>query len=173
MQDVILQYTYPRIDLEVSKHLNHLLKAPFCIHPATGKVCVPLEGIEQVESFNPDRVPSVGQLLAELDKNPGAGWEATSLKPFVDIMDRHAAALVRETRDKKKSEPKSCVRLSGRWLMSMSRAQHHFDGVLGLCGRRFGLYLYYLQFEKSPSKGGGALVIWLLRSGQGCGSLIS
>jgi DNA primase small subunit len=34
--DIIVQYTYPRIDTEVSRKLNHLLKAPFCIHPGTG-----------------------------------------------------------------------------------------------------------------------------------------
>jgi len=37
MEDIVLQYTYPRLDAEVSKHRNHLLKAPFCVHPATGK----------------------------------------------------------------------------------------------------------------------------------------
>lgn len=36
IEDIILQYTYPRIDAEVSKHRNHLLKAPFCVHPGTG-----------------------------------------------------------------------------------------------------------------------------------------
>lgn len=36
IEDVILQYTYPRIDAEVSKHRNHLLKSPFCVHPGTG-----------------------------------------------------------------------------------------------------------------------------------------
>lgn len=36
MEDIILQYTYPRLDAEVSKHRNHLLKAPFCVHPGTG-----------------------------------------------------------------------------------------------------------------------------------------
>jgi DNA primase catalytic subunit len=36
MEDIVLQYTYPRLDSEVTKHRNHLLKAPFVIHPGTG-----------------------------------------------------------------------------------------------------------------------------------------
>lgn len=37
LEDIIIQYTYPRIDTEVSRKLNHLLKAPFCVHPGTGE----------------------------------------------------------------------------------------------------------------------------------------
>ncbi len=66
LEDVILQYTYPRLDAEVSKHRNHLLKAPFCVHPKTGRVCVPLD-LATIDNFEPESVPSVGQLLRELD----------------------------------------------------------------------------------------------------------
>jgi len=67
MEDIILQYTWPRIDAEVSKHRNHLLKAPFCVHPKTGRVCVPVDPT-RIEEFDPATVPTVGQLLKEIDE---------------------------------------------------------------------------------------------------------
>ena len=35
--------------------MNHLLKAPFVIHPKTGRVCVPFR-VAKVDSFDPDKV---------------------------------------------------------------------------------------------------------------------
>lgn len=66
MEDIILQYTYPRIDAEVSKHRNHLLKAPFCVHPKTGRICVPVDP-DRVDEFDPEKVPDVETLLNELN----------------------------------------------------------------------------------------------------------
>jgi DNA primase small subunit len=66
MEDIVLQYTYPRLDAEVSKHRNHLLKAPFCVHPKTGRVCVPIDPAK-IDDFDPEAVPTVGQLLREMD----------------------------------------------------------------------------------------------------------
>ena len=106
-EDIILQYTYPRLDAEVSKHRNHLLKAPFCVHPKTGRVCVPVDP-RTIDKFNPEKVPTVSQLLQELDKTAAAqsgeasehhsDWERTSLKVYVDMLDKHVMALMEETR---------------------------------------------------------------------------
>ena len=90
LEDVILQYTYPRLDAEVSKHRNHLLKAPFCIHPKTGRVCVPVDP-ETIDDFNPETVPTVFQLLKELDKVsvPAAG-SADAGTPDGDSGEHHS-----------------------------------------------------------------------------------
>lgn len=109
-EDIILQYTYPRIDTEVSKHMNHLLKSPFVIHPSTGRVCVPLDA-KTLDRFDPETCPTVAQLLREQDNfirrteaerrgvvDPNVhAWDHTSLKPYVDLFDRHCQAIVRET----------------------------------------------------------------------------
>lgn len=71
MEDIVLQYTYPRLDAEVSKHRNHLLKAPFCVHPKTGRVCVPVDPTT-IDEFEPENVPTVGRLLQELNNAPDA-----------------------------------------------------------------------------------------------------
>ncbi|WEW60139.1 p48 polypeptide of DNA primase [Emydomyces testavorans] len=65
-QDIVLEYAYPRLDAEVSKKLIHLLKSPFVVHPGTGRVCVPID-VRTVEQFNPLDVPTVSELLDEIN----------------------------------------------------------------------------------------------------------
>jgi DNA primase small subunit len=76
LKDIVFAYTYPRLDIEVSKKMNHLLKAPFCVHPKTGKVCVPIDPAHAWE-FNPEAVATVGGLLHQLNerKNTSAASE--------------------------------------------------------------------------------------------------
>jgi len=66
INDIIFNFTYPRLDAGVSNDLGHLLKAPFCVHPATGRVCVPIDP-ENCEHFDPFDVPKVSELVQEID----------------------------------------------------------------------------------------------------------
>jgi len=58
LEEIMLQYAYPRLDINVTKGLNHLLKSPFCVHPKTGKVCLPFHP-RAAEKFDPCSVPTL------------------------------------------------------------------------------------------------------------------
>jgi DNA primase small subunit len=66
VDEIMFQYTYPRLDMEVTKGLNHLLKSPFCIHPKTGRVCVPID-LAKLDSFDPEKVPTITELCHQLE----------------------------------------------------------------------------------------------------------
>ena len=73
MTEIMLQYTYPRLDVNVSTKMNHLLKSPFCVHPKTGRICLP---IWDIDSFNP-----INCLTVE-DANANPELLNTELKKF-------------------------------------------------------------------------------------------
>ncbi|MEE6522030.1 hypothetical protein FKM82_020423 [Ascaphus truei] len=54
----MLQYCYPRLDVNVSKGLNHLLKSPFSVHPKTGRISVPID-LKTLDQFDPFAVPTI------------------------------------------------------------------------------------------------------------------
>jgi len=43
IESLVMCYLYPRLDANVSTGINHLLKSPWCVHPKTGKICVPID----------------------------------------------------------------------------------------------------------------------------------
>ncbi|CAG5115444.1 unnamed protein product, partial [Candidula unifasciata] len=94
--EIKLQLCYPRLDINVSKGINHLLKSPFCIHPKTGRVCVPMDP-KTIDDFDPFAVPTISGLLEELNKvEPGEkdnegkklkDYKRTSLGPYVQTFE--------------------------------------------------------------------------------------
>jgi DNA primase small subunit len=125
-KDIVLEYTYPRLDAEVSKKLNHLLKSPFCVHPGTGRVCVPID-TRNLDAFDPFTVPTVTELLSQIDewdeaqkkddemdvdKEEGSqekvaekkipDWEKTKLKPYVDVFRAFVTGLLKDEKSIKR-----------------------------------------------------------------------
>lgn len=80
-EDIIMLTLYPKLDVEVTKQVNHLLKSPFCIHPATGKICVPIDN-----GFDPDMAPTLSKIQNEfesINQTTNNNSNKTSLDPFI------------------------------------------------------------------------------------------
>jgi DNA primase small subunit len=129
--ETVFLYTYPRLDINVSTHRNHLLKSPFCVHPKTGRVCVPFSA-ERVRDFDPFVVPTLGQLMKELDASkdkesndenePGssnngklsADWQQTSLKPYFERFEKEfLKPLCKSLQSKRRDEAEQVAALTG------------------------------------------------------------
>ncbi|KAL7677073.1 hypothetical protein ACOME3_003320 [Neoechinorhynchus agilis] len=108
----MLQLCYPRADVNVSKSTNHLLKGPFCIHPKTGIVSVPLK-MDSIDcDFPPADAPNITQLVADLNitlcedgssDSSAKGYKQTRLAEYVDIFESFVNLLSDEQRNLKKS----------------------------------------------------------------------
>lgn len=103
IEEVMLQYCYPRLDINVSKGINHLLKSPFSIHPKTGRVCVPID-INNIDKFDPFKVPLVSDLIKECEaaslsgeKQANKVYEQTSLKPAIKLFEQFVVGCERES----------------------------------------------------------------------------
>ncbi len=74
--DIVFFHTYPRLDAQVSKQKAHLLKSPFCIHPKTQRLCVPIS-LQTIWDFDPQLVPTLPRIIKE---------KGECMKPYVGIL---------------------------------------------------------------------------------------
>ncbi|ORY52018.1 prim-pol domain-containing protein [Rhizoclosmatium globosum] len=104
--EILFQYSYPRLDSNVSIGLNHLLKAPFCVHPKTGRVCIPIDA-KKCDTFDPFQAPKLSDIvnqIAEYDlsnkdktiKVPD--YAKTSLKSHVEYFRTFVEGLEEEAK---------------------------------------------------------------------------
>lgn len=109
-QDIILETMYPRLDVEVTRQMIHLLKSPFCIHPGTGNVCVPFDASK---TFDPTNSPNLRQIQKEIEtwevehsgvpqERKTSDWEKTSLKPYVDLFSKFVGEVLKSERNGKR-----------------------------------------------------------------------
>lgn len=117
VEEIVFSFTYPRLDMEVSRHMNHLLKAPFCVHPKTGRVCVPIDP-NNCDEFDPTAVPTLSQLFEELniggtraeDENE---WDRTSLgQPISFFRSSFLQPLLKSCKEEMESSYKSKLQQS-------------------------------------------------------------
>ncbi|CCE62314.1 hypothetical protein TPHA_0C01580 [Tetrapisispora phaffii CBS 4417] len=97
-EDLVIATLYPKLDIEVTKQTIHLLKSPFCIHPATGNVCVPIH-----ENFTPDDAPKLIKLQSEMEQHNNK-VEETSLQPFLNIFQEFVQRVIKNEHEALKRE---------------------------------------------------------------------
>ena len=90
-QAAIWELLGPRIDANVSKHANHTLKAPYSVHPKTGRVSVPIlhDSLDQFPVAA--RAPLVRDLMAR-HVNPSKDTLDRSVESFTRFIDNLAAS---------------------------------------------------------------------------------
>uniref|UniRef100_A0A673CB95 DNA primase n=1 Tax=Sphaeramia orbicularis TaxID=375764 RepID=A0A673CB95_9TELE len=95
-KEIMLQYCYPRLDVNVSKGVNHLLKSPFSVHPKTGRISVPID-LKELDRFDPFAVPTISLICEELDR-PRIGEEEEKAEDDKDKENEKDAAERRKIR---------------------------------------------------------------------------
>lgn len=111
LEELKIQYSYPRLDINVSKGVNHLLKSPFSVHPKTGRVSVPID-LKRIDDFDPFNVPNISQICSELEDNRNKDanlepFERTAIRSSVNRFNQFINSLVEENkqlRNKKSDE---------------------------------------------------------------------
>lgn len=120
--EVVFRYTYPRLDINVSKMQNHLLKSPFCVHPKTGRVCVPIQA-DKIDDFDPFQVPTLPELMKELDQfretddetsKVRKDWQKTSLREYFEPFQKNFLdPMLKELRQKTREETEKQSAMTG------------------------------------------------------------
>uniref|UniRef100_A0AC35UCZ5 DNA primase n=1 Tax=Rhabditophanes sp. KR3021 TaxID=114890 RepID=A0AC35UCZ5_9BILA len=95
LRKFVIKTAFPRLDERVSVSMNHLLKSPFCIHPKTGNVAVPID-VHNLAGMKVEDFPRIDDLLRELQvaKSDGNATKYnSSLQPYISLFDKFVSNL--------------------------------------------------------------------------------
>ncbi|CAH8595939.1 unnamed protein product [Schistosoma rodhaini] len=88
LKEIVLNFTYPRLDVNVSTGLNHLLKSPFCVHPKTGHICIPFNP-QEVDKLDPFNVPTLNELVEQLSSVTNDEHDCSNNDENISSNDKH------------------------------------------------------------------------------------
>lgn len=83
-RELTIGLLYPKIDAHVSAQTNHLLKCPFNVHHATGKLSLP---ILDIENFDVQKCPTIFDALENKDL----------LKNYLAVFDKFCEGITKAT----------------------------------------------------------------------------
>lgn len=79
--------------------MNHLLKLPFCIHPATGSVCVPInhERVKEFDIKNPLTLKNIASMTysdsQKFDDKENAEKETKAIEYYINYFESYVKNL--------------------------------------------------------------------------------
>ncbi|XP_023186031.1 DNA primase small subunit isoform X2 [Xiphophorus maculatus] len=117
-KEIMLQYCYPRLDVNVSKGVNHLLKSPFSVHPKTGRISVPID-LTDVDKFDPFAVPTISLICEELDR-PKADEDEAKSEDTKGKENEQDSTEKRKIRDYKRTSLAKYVKYFDQFLAGMA-----------------------------------------------------
>ncbi|KAA8499638.1 DNA primase small subunit [Porphyridium purpureum] len=123
---ILFRYTYPRLDINVSKEINHLLKSPFCIHPKTGRVCAPFVARDAYEFAPANAAPTIDQLILEYNERSAKGVDQGIEELYIPDISLHAKSAASSSSMPKQSVHQSATKQFVHSVMILR------DFVLGL-----------------------------------------
>jgi DNA primase catalytic subunit len=81
LYSLVLSIVWPKLDVAVTVIPKHLIKLPFCVHPSSGRVCVPLV-LSTLTKTDITKLPTLEQLFDEANHSTESKRNLL-LPPFV------------------------------------------------------------------------------------------